>query len=91
MGIQHAGLNRIGQGAVTVNDSDGAFGQGPGNLINVAVTVDEPTVNGYYGGVVAGPVFKHVMAGSLNVLGVSPTKPLKEASDAQIVQAARKP
>lgn len=42
----------------------------------VAVTVDEPTKNGYYGGVVAGPVFKEVMGGSLNILGVSPTKPL---------------
>lgn len=42
----------------------------------VAVTIDEPTANGYYGGVVAGPVFKEVMSGSLNILGVSPTKPL---------------
>ncbi|PSJ80385.1 peptidoglycan D,D-transpeptidase FtsI family protein [Neisseria iguanae] len=42
----------------------------------VAVAVDEPTKNGYYGGVVAGPVFKEVMGGSLNILGVSPTKPL---------------
>ena len=44
MGIQHAGLNRVGQGAVTVNDSDGAFGQGPGNVINAVVTVDEEPV-----------------------------------------------
>lgn len=42
----------------------------------VAVTIDEPTANGYYGGVVVGPVFKQVMGGSLNILGVSPTKPL---------------
>lgn len=42
----------------------------------VAVNVDEPTANGYYGGTVAGPVFKNIMAGSLNVLGVAPTKPL---------------
>lgn len=42
----------------------------------VAVTIDEPTANGYYGSVVAGPVFKQVMGGSLNILGVSPTKPL---------------
>ncbi|HEZ1375676.1 TPA: penicillin-binding protein 2 [Neisseria meningitidis] len=42
----------------------------------VAVTIDEPTANGYYGGVVAGSVFKQVMGGSLNILGVSPTKPL---------------
>lgn len=44
----------------------------------VAVTVDEPTANGYYGGIVAGPVFKEVMSGSLNILGVSPTKPLPD-------------
>ena len=43
----------------------------------VAVNVDEPSANGYYGGTVAGPVFKNIMAGSLNVLGVMPTKPLK--------------
>ena len=42
----------------------------------VAVTIDEPTANGYYGGVVAGPVFQQVMRGSLNVLGGSPPKPL---------------
>lgn len=42
----------------------------------VAVTIDEPTANGYYGGVVAGLPFKKIMGGSLNILGVSPTKPL---------------
>ncbi|HFA7572142.1 TPA: penicillin-binding protein 2 [Neisseria gonorrhoeae] len=42
----------------------------------VAVTIDESTANGYYSGVVTGPVFKQVMGGSLNILGVSPTKPL---------------
>ncbi|QEY23719.1 peptidoglycan D,D-transpeptidase FtsI family protein [Neisseria animalis] len=42
----------------------------------VAVSIDEPSANGYYGGAVAGPLFKDVMSGSLNVLGVSPTKPL---------------
>lgn len=42
----------------------------------VAVNIDEPSANGYYAGVVGGPVFKEVMGGSLNILGVSPTKPL---------------
>ena len=46
----------------------------------VAVTIDEPTANGYYGGVVTGPVFKQVMGGSLNILGVSPTKPLTDVA-----------
>jgi cell division protein FtsI (penicillin-binding protein 3) len=54
----------------------------------VAVSIDEPSANGYYGGIVAGPVFKSVMGGSLNILGVSPTKPLKEAA---MVQAQAKP
>ncbi|MBF0804321.1 MULTISPECIES: penicillin-binding protein 2 [unclassified Neisseria] len=49
----------------------------------VAVSIDEPTANGYYGGVVAGPVFKGIMGGSLNILGVSPTKPLKETPTIQ--------
>ncbi|HFC7581947.1 TPA: peptidoglycan D,D-transpeptidase FtsI family protein [Neisseria meningitidis] len=46
----------------------------------VAVTIDEPTANGYYGGVVTGPPFKKIMGGSLNILGVSPTKPLTAAA-----------
>lgn len=46
----------------------------------VAVTIDEPTANGYYSGVVAGPPFKKIMGGSLNILGVSPTKPLTAAA-----------
>ncbi|MBW3990499.1 peptidoglycan D,D-transpeptidase FtsI family protein [Neisseria meningitidis] len=46
----------------------------------VAVTIDEPTANGYYGGVVAGQPFKKIMGGSLNILGVSPTKPLTAAA-----------
>ncbi|WP_274572575.1 penicillin-binding protein 2 [Neisseria leonii] len=52
----------------------------------VAVSVDEPSANGYYGGTVAGPVFKAVTAGSLNIMGVAPTKPLKESGG---VQAAK--
>lgn len=46
----------------------------------VAVTIDEPTANGYYGGVVTGSPFKKIMGGSLNILGVSPTKPLTAAA-----------
>ncbi|MDO5058674.1 MAG: penicillin-binding protein 2 [Neisseria sp.] len=44
----------------------------------VAVNIDEPTRNGFYGGPVAGPVFSKIMSGSLNILGVAPTKTLKE-------------
>ena len=46
----------------------------------VAVSIDEPSAHGYYGGVVAGPVFKQIMSGSLNILGVSPTKPLTQTA-----------
>ena len=46
----------------------------------VAVNVDEPSVNGYYGGTVVGPVFKGIMAGSLNILGVAPTKTLNHTT-----------
>ncbi|MDO4998087.1 MAG: penicillin-binding protein 2 [Neisseria sp.] len=47
----------------------------------VAVSVDEPRSNGYYGGTVSGPAFKGIMSGSLNILGVSPTKPLTESGE----------
>jgi len=46
----------------------------------VAVNIDEPTQNGYYGGIVAGPVFRDIMAGSLNILGVTPTKPVQQVA-----------
>ncbi|MCK2136534.1 peptidoglycan D,D-transpeptidase FtsI family protein [Neisseria gonorrhoeae] len=46
----------------------------------VAVTIDEPTANGYYSAVVAGSPFKKIMGGSLNILGISPTKPLTAAA-----------
>ena len=46
----------------------------------VAVNIDEPTQNGYYGGIVAGPVFRDIMAGSLNILGVTPTKPVRQVA-----------
>ena len=46
----------------------------------VAVNVDEPSANGYYGGTVAGPVFKGIMAGSLNILGVAPTQTLNHTT-----------
>ncbi|MDO5685914.1 MAG: penicillin-binding protein 2 [Neisseria sp.] len=36
----------------------------------VAVGVDNPQVNGYYGGLVAAPVFAEIMGGTLNQLGV---------------------
>lgn len=49
----------------------------------VAVNIDEPRANGYYGGVVAGPVFQSIMKGSLNLLGVPPTKPIDEKASTE--------
>ncbi|MDO4434561.1 MAG: penicillin-binding protein 2 [Alysiella sp.] len=39
----------------------------------VAVSIDEPSGKGFYGGTVAGPVFREVMSGGLKLLGVKPT------------------
>jgi len=44
-----------------------------------AVAIDEPSTDGYYGGVVAAPVFAQIMRGSLRMLGVpldAPPEPL---------------
>ena len=46
----------------------------------VAVNIQNPTVNGYFGGSVSGPVFREVMANTLNVLGIAPTKPVQDRS-----------
>jgi cell division protein FtsI (penicillin-binding protein 3) len=42
----------------------------------VAVMIDEPEGRDYYGGVVAAPVFKAVVAQALSMLGVPPDAPL---------------
>jgi cell division protein FtsI (penicillin-binding protein 3) len=41
----------------------------------MAVMVDDPTTGGYYGGLVAAPVFSQVMAGALRLLNVAPDGP----------------
>jgi cell division protein FtsI (penicillin-binding protein 3) len=43
----------------------------------IAVMIDEPSNGQYYGGVVAAPVFAHVMQGTLRVLGVAPDAPMR--------------
>lgn len=40
--------------------------------IAIAVVIDEPREGGFYGGVVAAPVFSRVMAGSLRLMNVRP-------------------
>ncbi|WP_304334499.1 penicillin-binding protein 2 [Conchiformibius steedae] len=51
----------------------------------VAVTIDDPRGRGYYGGTVAGPVFRNVMAGGLRALGVKPTR-MEEAETPTVVE-----
>jgi cell division protein FtsI (penicillin-binding protein 3) len=43
--------------------------------IIVAVMIDEPTAGQHYGGVVAAPVFREVVSGTLRMLGVRPDGP----------------
>jgi len=38
----------------------------------MAVVIDEPTQNGYYGGQVAAPVFQEVMSNTLRILDIAP-------------------
>ena len=40
----------------------------------VAVMIDEPSENGFYGGLVAAPLFSEIMQMALNYLGVPPDK-----------------
>nr|WP_087518062.1 penicillin-binding protein 2 [Pseudomonas sp. M30-35] len=40
--------------------------------IALAVVIDEPTKDGYYGGLVSAPVFSRVMAGGLRMMNVTP-------------------
>jgi cell division protein FtsI (penicillin-binding protein 3) len=57
----------------------------------MVVMVDDPKQGGYYGGLVAGPVFKNVMAGALRLLNIAPDKIKKQittkAIDEQIDKA----
>lgn len=48
----------------------------------MVVMIDEPQVGGYFGGVVAAPVFHDVMAGSLRLLNVRPSTRLRAAETA---------
>ncbi|MDR2186645.1 MAG: penicillin-binding protein 2 [Azonexus sp.] len=46
----------------------------------IAVMIDEPSVDGYYGGDVAGPAFSRIAAGALRTLGVPLDAPLQVAA-----------
>ena len=43
----------------------------------IAVMIDEPSTDDYYGGTVAAPAFAQVMAGSLRILGVPTDAPMQ--------------
>ena len=45
----------------------------------VAVVIDRPTENGYYGGVVAAPAFSEIMSNALTILGIAPQEGLDES------------
>lgn len=45
--------------------------------IVVAVSIDEPRREGYFGGLVAAPVFSEIVAGGLRRLGVQPDAPIE--------------
>ncbi|TCT09394.1 peptidoglycan D,D-transpeptidase FtsI family protein [Paralcaligenes ureilyticus] len=52
------------------------FGPVSNPRVVVAVSIDEPHTGGYYGSVVAGPVFASVMGSTLRRLGVQPDAPV---------------
>ena len=56
----------------------------------VADSIDEPHGKGYYGGTVAGPVFREVMAGSLKILGVKPSYAVAEPAAVQTAAAKKR-
>jgi cell division protein FtsI (penicillin-binding protein 3) len=45
--------------------------------IVVAVMVDEPTANGYYGGQVAAPIFSTIVSETLRAMNVAPDSAVK--------------
>uniref|UniRef100_UPI0030DC6E88 peptidoglycan D,D-transpeptidase FtsI family protein n=1 Tax=Pseudomonas sp. EL_65y_Pfl2_R95 TaxID=3088698 RepID=UPI0030DC6E88 len=54
--------------------------------IALAVVIDEPTKDGYYGGLVSAPVFSRVMAGGLRLMNVTPDN-LPSEEDVKTVDA----
>ncbi|MCY1457404.1 putative peptidoglycan D,D-transpeptidase PenA [compost metagenome] len=57
--------------------------------IVVAVSIDEPTVGGYYGGAIAAPVFSHLVGGSLRLMGVRPDAPFESTIVAGLKEPGR--
>lgn len=57
--------------------------------IAMAVVIDEPTQGGYFGGLVAAPVFSRIMAGSLRLLNVRPDNLPEAMAQNNIKQGGR--
>jgi cell division protein FtsI (penicillin-binding protein 3) len=57
--------------------------------IVVAVSIDEPTAGGYYGGAVAAPIFSTIVGGSLRLMGVQPDAPFASTIVAGVKEGAR--
>ncbi|HZJ94216.1 MAG TPA: penicillin-binding protein 2 [Thiopseudomonas sp.] len=77
-------------GGYTKNTYRSMFaGVGPIDNPRVAtvVIIDEPSKGGYYGGLVAAPVFSRVMAGALRMLNVSPDNLPAETRTAEVDSA----
>ncbi|CAJ3436279.1 penicillin-binding protein [Burkholderia pseudomallei] len=65
----------------------------PNPRIVVAVSVDEPTTGGHFGGQVSGPVFSAIVGDTLRALNVPPNMPVKQlvvSDDATNAAAAQK-
>jgi len=58
--------------------------------IAAVIMIDEPGEGGYYGGLVAAPVFGKVMAGALRLMNVAPDN-LPPAEPAKVETAAAAP
>ena len=57
--------------------------------IVVAVSIDEPTIGGYYGGAIAAPVFSHIVGGRLRLMGVRTEAPFESTIVAGIKDPCR--
>lgn len=57
--------------------------------IVVAISIDEPSVGGYYGGAVAAPVFSRIVGGSLRLMNVRPDAPFESTIVAGVQETGR--
>jgi len=84
------GTSRVQEGAGYAENRHRSFfvGLAPAEQprVVVAVMIDEPTVGGFFGGVVAAPVFSSTVQQTLRVLGVAPDVGVRPHIVADLVQ-----